>query len=126
MIVLGSAAFTMVAMLPSFAGQSNPTTIIPRIIVGIGFIGAGVIWKHHNEFSGITTAATIWASAAVGMLAGMGEFVLATAMAALVIIILFSKKYVGWLETEEEEYLRFQAKGMRTLGKTGRGENGEK
>ena len=118
LIALGSAAFTMIPMLPQFGGFNfDSMRMMSQIIVGIGFIGAGVVWKHHNEFSGITTAATIWTSAAVGMLTGVGELTLAFILALLMIIVLYSKKYTAPPEATEDEYLEYQATGMGVLRK---------
>src|SRR5262245_52504512 len=58
----------------------DPTRMAQGILTGIGFIGAGTILRQQNMVIGITTAATIWLSAAVGILCGSGFYVLAVAM----------------------------------------------
>ena len=64
LVALGSALFTVVGVvagyqLTSFAG-TNPLQIAVSVVIGIGFIGAGVIIKHGGRINGVTTAATIW------------------------------------------------------------------
>ena len=66
----------------------DPTRMSQGILTGIGFIGAGTIVRQRNMVTGITTAATIWLSAAVGMLAGAGYYILATTLAALALVAL--------------------------------------
>src|ERR1700744_6638987 len=70
LITLGSALFTMVAQEAGLGVNIN-------IITGIGFIGAGVIFKDNIGVSGLTTAAVIWVSAAIGMVIGSNGFLLA-------------------------------------------------
>jgi putative Mg2+ transporter-C (MgtC) family protein len=84
MITVGAALFTTLSS--HIAG--NPDRIAANIITGIGFIGAGVIFKEGVKVSGMTTAATIWISAAIGMAVGYGAFYLATAVALLMLFTL--------------------------------------
>src|ERR1700752_2697526 len=73
MITVGATLFTIL----SNRIAANPDRIAANIITGIGFIGAGVIFKEGVKVSGMTTAATIWISAAIGMATGYGAFPLA-------------------------------------------------
>jgi putative Mg2+ transporter-C (MgtC) family protein len=57
--------------------HGDPTRIVGQIITGVGFIGAGLIFRSDNHVHGLTTAATIWCSAAVGALIGMGLYQIA-------------------------------------------------
>jgi putative Mg2+ transporter-C (MgtC) family protein len=61
----------------------DPTRMAQGILTGIGFIGAGTIVRQRAMITGITTAATIWLSASIGMLAGAGFFILAAGLTAL-------------------------------------------
>src|SRR6202012_531969 len=70
LISLGSALFTMVAQRANMGVNIN-------VITGIGFIGAGVVFKDNIGVSGLTTAAVIWVSAAIGMVIGSNGFLLA-------------------------------------------------
>jgi putative Mg2+ transporter-C (MgtC) family protein len=58
--------------------QNDPARIAAQVITGIGFIGAGTVMRHGTNVFGITTAATLWVCAAIGMACGCGEFVTAT------------------------------------------------
>jgi putative Mg2+ transporter-C (MgtC) family protein len=84
MITVGAALFTILSgKIPG-----NPDRIAANIITGIGFIGAGVIFKEGIKVNGVTTAATIWISAAVGMAVGYGAFKLATGVTLLMLATL--------------------------------------
>ena len=67
----GAALYAMVAPLIAVTG-ADPTRIAAQVVTGIGFIGAGVILREGGSVRGLTTAATLWATAAVGLLAGFG------------------------------------------------------
>ena len=71
LISIGSCFFTMMSV---GIGPTNPDRIAANIVTGIGFLGAGVIFRGENRINGITTAATIWAVAAVGMGIGGGYY----------------------------------------------------
>lgn len=71
MVAGGAALFSMVAPLIAVKGV-DPTRIAAQVVTGIGFIGAGVILRESGSVRGLTTAATLWATAAVGVLAGFG------------------------------------------------------
>lgn len=86
LVTLGSALFTVLAFDPNFP---DPSRIISNIVVGIGFLGAGLIIFHESKVHGLTTAAALWAMAAVGVAAGMGYSTLAVATTVLVFAILF-------------------------------------
>ena len=85
LICLGSCLFMLVSIM-----LTNGTTdrIASNIVTGIGFIGAGVIFKSDKGVNGITTAATIWATAAVGMAIGSGEYKAAGTACALILVVL--------------------------------------
>ncbi len=90
-VCLSTATLMAAAQLlqtPEGAIIGDPTRMAQGILTGIGFIGAGTIVRQRNMVTGITTAATIWLTAAVGMLAGAGFYVLATALAAFALLAL--------------------------------------
>lgn len=87
LICVGSTLFTMISM--KIGGAANPDRIASNIITGIGFIGAGVIFHGQGHVSGITTAATIWIAAALGMSIGGGYFLLAGYATLMVIVVLW-------------------------------------
>ncbi|RXJ44301.1 MgtC/SapB family protein [Gelidibacter gilvus] len=75
LVAIGAASYVLLSLdLHSLAG-GDPGRVTAQIVTGIGFIGAGVIMKDGFGVKGLNTAATIWCSAAVGALAGMGFFV---------------------------------------------------
>lgn len=86
MISIGACFFTMISAY--IGGAANPDRIAANIVSGIGFLGAGVIFQGDNRMSGITTAATIWAVAAVGMGIGAGHYFASAVACVLIIIIL--------------------------------------
>lgn len=85
MICLGSTMFTELSMIIS---PSSPDRIASTIVTGIGFLGAGVIFKDGLTITGITTATTIWISAALGMAVGAGEYLMALVGMAIILIVL--------------------------------------
>jgi putative Mg2+ transporter-C (MgtC) family protein len=85
MICLGSTIFTEISM---FMGGSTPDRIASNIVTGVGFLGAGVIFKDGLSISGITTATTIWIAAALGMAVGAGEYFIAVVSTGVIIIVL--------------------------------------
>src|SRR3989344_7989317 len=68
LVTLGAALFTVISFDPNFP---DPSRIISQIVIGIGFIGAGIIIFHQNKVHGLTTAAGLWVMAGVGVAAGM-------------------------------------------------------
>lgn len=98
LVGLGSCVFTLISALGfafvfgnefGHATQLDPSRIAAQIVTGIGFLGAGVIFKGRNFVRGLTTAATIWVAAAVGMACGAGMFLLATLLTLLHLLTLF-------------------------------------
>jgi len=85
MICFGSTIFTEISIS---LGESSPDRIASTIITGIGFLGAGVIFKDGLTINGITTATTIWIAAALGMAVGAGEYFIALLGSAVVLIVL--------------------------------------
>jgi putative Mg2+ transporter-C (MgtC) family protein len=85
MICLGSTIFTEISI--HIAG-SSPDRIAASIVSGVGFLGAGVIFKDGLTVTGITTATTIWISAALGTAVGAGEYFIAIVGSGVVLIVL--------------------------------------
>ena len=86
MISMGSCFFTMMSVL--IGGTTNPDHIATGIVTGIGFLGAGVIFRGDSRVNGITTAATIWAVAAVGMGIGAGYYFASASASVLILVVL--------------------------------------
>lgn len=88
LIAIGSALYVL--MSPSIIGGDN-SRIIAQVVSGIGFLGAGIIFKDGDSVKGLTTAATVWCAAAIGCLCGAGMFVEAIVgtMAIMIVNIFF-------------------------------------
>jgi putative Mg2+ transporter-C (MgtC) family protein len=87
LVSIGAAVFTMVSML--LAGdRSDPGRIAAQVVTGIGFLGAGAILRSPLGVVGMTTAATIWVAAAIGMVVGAGYAGAGFGLALLVVILL--------------------------------------
>lgn len=93
LVGMGAALFTLVSAY-GFADvlasdvRVDPSRIAAQIVSGIGFLGAGVIFVRRNAVSGLTTAASIWLTAAVGMASGAGMIVQAVGATALYLLII--------------------------------------
>lgn len=86
MICLGSTIFTQISI--HLGGAANGDRIAASIVSGVGFLGAGVIFKDGLTVTGITTATTIWISAALGTAVGAGEYFIAIVGSGVVLIVL--------------------------------------
>lgn len=71
LICVGSALFTVISASPALGGH-EPARIAAQIVTGVGFLGAGSIMRDHHHISGLTTAATIWATSGIGLAVGAG------------------------------------------------------
>ena len=95
-VCMASAALVLIGGYPGlwFGGHggtlvvSDPTRIIQGVVTGIGFLGAGVIMREGFNISGLTTAASIWASSVIGVLVGVGFYPAACALAAFSALIM--------------------------------------
>ena len=121
LICLGSTLFTIFSMLIGMG--SNPDRIASNIATGIGFVGAGVIFKGDFGVNGITTAAMIWVTAAMGMGIGAGYewiSVIACAMIMTMLVIFgFLEKYIDQLNQMRNYRIEsdFNEEGMRRFEK---------
>jgi putative Mg2+ transporter-C (MgtC) family protein len=97
LISLGSAIFTLISV--QISGTLSPDRIASNIVTGIGFVGAGVIFKSDTGVAGITTAATIWVTASLGMAIGAGCAWIAFAGCILLLPILYTFTYIErWMD----------------------------
>ncbi len=85
LITLGSTLFTILSYV--MAGDHDPSRIAANIITGIGFLGAGAIFKEGVTVKGLTTAAVIWVSAAIGMSIGIGQYEFAGVVLFFVMLV---------------------------------------
>ena len=100
LVSVGSAGFTLLSMHVLAGPDGDPGRVAAQIVSGIGFLGAGAILKEGATIRGLTTAASLWAVAAVGMAAGAGAWVIAIVVTAIVVFSLWplrvvAERYVG-------------------------------
>jgi putative Mg2+ transporter-C (MgtC) family protein len=88
LIALGAALFTMLSQLMAEQTGGDSTRIAAQVVVGIGFLGAGAIIRTNRNVNGVTTAATVWVNAALGMAAGAGEYHMALMAAGITLMVL--------------------------------------
>lgn len=101
LVALGSAGFSVLSIFffvspaaPNGSLPTDPSRIAAQIVSGIGFLGAGAIIKYGTSVRGLTTAASLWATAAVGMAAGAGALLVAVVTTALIV---FSLGPLNWV-----------------------------
>jgi putative Mg2+ transporter-C (MgtC) family protein len=87
LIALGSALFSVMSVQLG-SGAGSPDRIAAQVVTGIGFLGAGAILRSGENIHGLTTAATIWVNAAIGMAAGLGAYAVASVGAAITLVVL--------------------------------------
>ena len=87
LVSMGAALFTLISVFGFKTG--DPARVAAQIVTGIGFLGAGTILRSRADVRGLTTAASIWLTAAVGMAAGVGMYILALVTTVLAVIILY-------------------------------------
>jgi putative Mg2+ transporter-C (MgtC) family protein len=117
LVSVGSAVFMLAALqlhhdltTKGQAGSLDVMKVLGGIVGGIGFLGAGSIIHGRGGVSGLTTAATIWLAAAVGVAAGLGNYRLSAICTVLAIVVLLA---LGLLE-QGKQYLDYRAPESRT------------
>lgn len=96
LVALGAATFVLFASL--IPGEASPTRVAAQVVSGIGFLGAGLIFKEGLNVRGLNTAATLWCSASIGVLCGAGLQLHAALATSLVMFVnLFLRPLVGWI-----------------------------
>jgi putative Mg2+ transporter-C (MgtC) family protein len=127
LVSLGSALFTVVSIF-GFVGvlgtgqgaPVDPSRVAAQVVTGIGFLGAGAILKFGTTVRGLTTAASLWATAAIGMAVGAADYVLASVGTA---IIVFSLWPLNWVEDRihgpaaEIANVRLELRGLESIGR---------
>jgi putative Mg2+ transporter-C (MgtC) family protein len=84
LVAIGAASFVIFESL--FPNEASPTRVAAQVVSGIGFLGAGIIFREGLQVTGLNTAATLWCSAAVGLLAGSGHPLHAAAATIFVVL----------------------------------------
>ena len=117
LVGLGACVFTILSIYgfemhitPDTIGTNDPARIAAQIITGIGFIGAGTVMRHGSNVSGITTAATLWVCASMGMSCGCGQYFVAiiTSLATLVVLILIRSLEKNILSKRKKSYTLYE------------------
>jgi putative Mg2+ transporter-C (MgtC) family protein len=85
LVALGAATFVIFAAL--IPGEASPTRVAAQVVSGIGFLGAGLIFREGLSVRGLNTAATLWCSAAIGVLAGAGYLLYAAVATGFVVFV---------------------------------------
>jgi putative Mg2+ transporter-C (MgtC) family protein len=85
---VGSCLYMLISMALGGSGN-DPGRVAAQVVTGIGFVGAGTIIRHRDSVHGLTTAASIWAAAAIGMAAGLGWYAGAFLSALVVVCVLW-------------------------------------
>ena len=107
LVCLGSTLFTMYSDLFAW-GEGDPRRIAAAVVSGVGFLGAGVILREQGRILGLTTAASVWIVAALGMGIGIGMYVIVAAGTLLVFVILWGVPRLALL-TKARTTLTYQA-----------------
>lgn len=92
LVALGAAAFTTIAV-DRFQGSAPQ--LLGGIVTGVGFLGAGMIMHEGGSVRGLTSAAALWATAAVGMVVGSGDLIIGIALTVFVLVILVWERIPG-------------------------------
>lgn len=87
LIGLGAALFTIVSIQMGGTG-ATPDRIAAQVVTGVGFLGGGAILRSGHTIQGMTTAATVWVNAAIGVAAGTGQFAMAFEATVIALVVL--------------------------------------
>jgi putative Mg2+ transporter-C (MgtC) family protein len=119
LVSVGAAGFTLLSIGAFSAGGGDPARVAAQIVTGVGFLGAGAILKEGATVRGLTTAASLWAVAAVGMAIGAGAWMIGVALTAIVVLSLWplrlaTDRFVG--RDEHRTRLRLATHAPDALG----------
>lgn len=90
-IALGACVFGVLSLI-----GTDPSRIAAQVVTGIGFLGGGLIFREGNYVTGLTTAATLWATAAVGLAISFGFYLIGTLTAIIIFLLLYLPKMRWW------------------------------
>ena len=107
LITVGATMFTILSF--KFTGNSSTSQVAATVVTGVGFLGAGAILFTEGRVKGLTTASSVWVSAALGMAIGLGQYVLGLAATLVVIIILdLFTRLAHWLDINGRELRSYE------------------
>jgi uncharacterized membrane protein YhiD involved in acid resistance len=103
LVAIGAATFSMLSN--TFGPDNhNPAQIAAAVVTGIGFVGAGVIIHRGISVQGVTTAATLWSNASMGVAVGVGEIYVGTAITIAIVFVQFTMRHAGmWIARVKHE-----------------------
>jgi putative Mg2+ transporter-C (MgtC) family protein len=104
LVGLGAGVFTLLSLEFPRTAVSDPARIAAQIVTGVGFLGAGAIFRFGISVKGLTTAAGMWSAAAVGMAAGVGYYGVAVVATAVAVAVLYLVGVVQWLARGRREH----------------------
>src|SRR5262249_30694915 len=108
LVCLGAALFVSLARMVD--NEGSPTRVAGQVVSGIGFLAGGVIIRDGFSIRGLTTAATLWCTAAIGTLAGSGFLIAATVGTSIVLILhLTLRPMSAWLNAQAKMYTQVEA-----------------
>jgi putative Mg2+ transporter-C (MgtC) family protein len=94
LVAAGACLFTGLGLIPGLGRNVDPTRIAAQIVTGVGFLGAGSILRQGEDVRGLTTAASIWVAAAIGMAVGFGYYTTAVVSTVFVLLTLVALRWV--------------------------------
>lgn len=92
-ISLGACAFGILSL---YFNTTDPSRVAAQVVSGIGFLGGGIIFRQGDYVTGLTTAATLWATAAVGLAVSVGLYLTALLIALLIYLLLYLPRLTWW------------------------------
>lgn len=92
-ISLGSCAFGLLSYIVT---DADPSRIAAQVVTGIGFLGGGIIFRQGDYVTGLTTAATLWATAAVGLAVAFNLYLVAISTTILIYLLLYLPRLPWW------------------------------
>lgn len=92
-IAMGACAFGIVGI---YIGHDDPSRVAAQVVTGIGFLGGGIIFRQGDSVAGLTTAATLWATAAVGLCVSVGMYLTAVLTCILIFLLLYFPRLRWW------------------------------
>ena len=109
-VALGACLFGFISMNispPSFAntmtGTADPARVAAQIVSGIGFLGAGVILRDKGRIRGLTTAASLWATASIGLAIANKMYILAVSSTVIILALLSLYRVPGWMKWKQKK-----------------------
>lgn len=93
-VSVGACVYALIST--HVTGGNNPHVVPAGVVTGIGFLGAGVIVRENGNIAGLTTAATLWATASVGLAVGYGMYMLGVLVSLIVFGLLAAHHLPGW------------------------------